>query len=252
MITMSLWGSTSSMTVPNPAAVLPDLPIWSVVTPGTAILPIAVLMVAAAVSLVVRYRRVAGIERQQFRWLTAALSFVVAAVVGGFIVGTLIPAAGESGVVWLGAVVAFPCVPIAIGIAVLRYRLYEIDRIISRAIGYLIVTSVLVAAFAMLVLGLTSVLEPLTGGNTLAVAGSTLVVAALFQPLRARVQRAVDRRFDRSRYDGERLLAALGERLRDEVDLAAIRGEVLATVDAAVRPSGSGLWLRRPDAGGGA
>ena len=232
------------MTVPNPAALLPNLPIWGVVTPDTVILPIAVLMVAAAISVVVRHRRAAGIERQQLRWFSAALAFVVLAVVGGYIVGTLIPEIGDQGPQWL--------VPIAIGIAVLRYRLYDIDRIISRAIGYLVVTSVLVAAFALLVLGLTSVLEPLTGGNTLAVAGSTLVVAALFQPLRARVQRGVDRRFDRSRYDGERLLAALGERLRDEVDLAAIRGEVLATVDAAVRPSGPGLWLRRPDAGAGA
>ena len=88
---------------PNPAAVLPGLPIWSVVTPGTVILPIAVLMVAAAVSVVVRHRRATGIERQQLRWFSAALAFVVLAVVGGYIVGTLIPAAGESGVVWLGA-----------------------------------------------------------------------------------------------------------------------------------------------------
>ena len=95
-------------------------------------------------------------------------------------------------------------------------------------------------------LGSSAVLEPLTGGNTLAVAGSTLVVALLFNPLRTRVQGAVDRRFDRSRYDGERTLAAFGERLRDEVDLPTIRADVLATVETSVRPSRVGLWLKSP------
>ncbi len=143
-----------------------------------------------------------------------------------------------------------PLLPVAIGIAVLRYRLYEIDRLISRTIGWAIVTALLVGAFALLVLGSSAVLEPLTGGNTLAVAGSTLVVAALFTPLRARVQRAVDRRFDRARYDGERLVGAFGERLRDEVDLEVIRADVLGTVDQAVRPTTVGLWLReRPEGG---
>jgi hypothetical protein len=136
--------------------------------------------------------------------------------------------------------------PVAIGIAVLRYRLYEIDRIISRTIGWALVTGLLVGAFALLVVGSSALLEPLTGGNTLAVAGSTLVVALLFAPLRARVQRTVDRRFDRSRYDGEQTLAAFGERLRAEVDLTTIRTDVLATVETSVRPTRVGLWLRRP------
>jgi hypothetical protein len=112
------------------------------------------------------------------------------------------------------------------------------------------VTGLLGAAFVVLVLGLTSVLGRVTGGDTLAVASSTLVVAALFSPARSRVQGAVDRRFDRSRYDGERLVAAFGERLRDEVDLATITTEVLTTVDAAVRPSPVGLWLRERQGGG--
>jgi hypothetical protein len=153
-------------------------------------------------------------------------------------------------VFWNLGIISFALVPIAIGIAVLRYRLYEIDRLISRTIGWAIVTGVLVGTFAVLVLGLQAVVQPLTGGNTLAIAGSTLVVAALFDPLRRRVQGAVDRRFDRGRYDGERLLDAFGERLRDEVDLGTIRSDVLATVDAAVRPSAAGLWLRqRPEDG---
>ncbi len=201
-------------------------------------------MVAAAVSLVVRYRRAAGIERQQYRWLTAALAFVVAAVVGGYIVGLLLPAAGESGVVWLGAVVAFPLVPIAIGIAVLRYRLYEIDRIISRTIGWAIVTGVLAGAFALLVLGLTAVLQPFTGGNTLAVAGSTLIVATLFAPVRGRVQRAVDRRFNRARYDAERTVAGFATRLRDDVSLERLEGNIRDVVSLTLAPTSVGLWMR--------
>ena len=119
--------------------------------------------------------------------------------------------------------------------------------LISRTIGWAIVTGLLVTAFVVLILGLSSILEPLTGGSTLAVTGSTLVTAALFAPLRNRVQGAVDRRFDRSRYDGERLLAAFGERRRNQVDLGMISDDVLATVDRAVRPSQSGLWLRNPE-----
>ena len=110
--------------------------------------------------------------------------------------------------------------PVAIGIAVLRYRLYEIDRIISRTLAWAMVTGLLLAAFVVLVIGLTALLQPVTGGNTFAVAGSTLVVFVLFQPLRTRIQGAVDRRFDRYGYDAERTAAAFATRLRDDVDLA--------------------------------
>jgi hypothetical protein len=127
---------------------------------------------------------------------------------------------------------------------VLRYRLYDIDRLISRTIGWAILTATLVGAFVVLVLGLQAVLAPLTGGTTVAVAASTLVVVALFAPIRSRVQAAVDRRFDRSRYNGELLLAAFGERLRDEVDLVTIARDLRATVDVSVRPAQTGLWLR--------
>jgi hypothetical protein len=197
----------------------------------------------AALSLFGRWRRAGVVERAQLKWVAAAAALVATAMV------TYGAGAGPneySDVGDLAVGVTLTLFPIAIGIAVLRYRLYEIDRIISRTIGWAVVTGVLVGAFALLVLGLTRVLEPLTGGNTLAVAGSTLIVAALFQPLRRRVQQAVDQRFDRSRYDGERLLAAFGERLRDEVDLQTIDHEARTTVDAAVRPVSVGLWLRRP------
>ncbi len=134
--------------------------------------------------------------------------------------------------------------PIAIEIAILRYRLYEIDRIISRTIGWALVTGILVAVFVAVVLTLQALLAGFTQGETLAVAASTLAAFALFQPLRRRIQVAVDRRFDRARYDGEQLVGAFGDRLRDEVELDAIRAEIPATIDLAVRPRQVGLWLR--------
>ena len=203
-------------------------------------------MVAAAISLLVRFRRATGVERQQLRWLTAALAFVVTAVVSGFVLGSIMPAAdGRSG----GRVArrdrGISPVPIAIGIAVLRYRLYEIDRIVSRTIGWVVVTAILAAVFGVVVVGLQVVLEPVTESNTLAVAASTLVAAALFQPLRGRVQRAVDRRFNRARVDAQRAIDAFGAHLRDDVDLIALHGRLLAATDATVQPNGAGLWIRR-------
>jgi hypothetical protein len=243
-INVNLWASSSGVVLPNPAAVMPDLPIWSVVTPDTSILPIAVLMVASVVSLFIRFRRAAGVERQQLRWITAALAFVVVAVVGGYVIGLLVPAAAETGVIWLGAVVAFPCVAIAIGIAVLRYRLYEIDRIVSRTIGWAVTTGVIAAVLAGLIVGLQTLLQPLTGESTVAVAASTLVAFALFQPVHRRVQRAVDRRFNRSRESARRAVESFSGHLRDEIDLDAVRGRLLATAGEAVQPRGVGLWLR--------
>ena len=224
-------------TLPNPTTV--DGPVWELLEGATTMVT-AGLIVAAVISVIVRWRRSQGAERQQMKWLVAAVVLLATSVF------TLAFQTNELG--WAFAMAALAFLPIAIGIAVLRYRLYEIDRLISRTIGWAIVTALLVGAFVLLVLGSTELLQPLTGGNTLAVAGSTLIVAALFTPLRSRVQRAVDRRFDRARYDGERLLGAFGERLRDEVDLEVIRADVLATVDAAVRPASVGLWLRERDA----
>jgi hypothetical protein len=129
-------------------------------------------------------------------------------------------------------------------VAILRYRLYEIDRLVSRTIGWAIVTGVLGVVFVCLVVTLQAVLAPFTRESTLAVAASTLVAFGLFQPLRRRVQRTVDRRFDRARYDGQRTTDAFAERLRNEVDLGTIRTSLAATANEAVRPSGSALWLR--------
>jgi hypothetical protein len=245
-ISVNVWGAPTSIPVRNPAALLPDLGIWQIITPDDVIVPVIVLLIASTVSVVARFRRATGVERQQLRWFTAALAFVVLAVVAGFVIASLVPGAMESGVAWLGAIVAFPCVAIAVGIAVLRYRLYEIDRIVSRTIGWAIVTGVLVSVFAAGVVLLQAVLAPFTQENTIAVAASTLIAFALFQPLRRRVQHAVDRRFDRARYDGEQTVQAFSGRLRHETDLARAATALLATASDSVHPTTAGVWLRGP------
>ena len=204
--------------------------------------PVAFIGAFAAVAT--RYRRGSRVERQQIKWLLAtalvgAIAFPAAFVseIAGFpdAVGNVAIVVGFLGLVAL---------PVAIAFAILRYRLYDIDRIISRTIGWAIVTALLVTVFAGAVVLLQATLAPFTQENTLAVAASTLVAFALFQPLRRRVQRAVDRRFDRARYDGERMVEAFAERLRDHVDLPTLRASLLTTTDSAVRPREAGLWLR--------
>jgi hypothetical protein len=137
--------------------------------------------------------------------------------------------------------------PASAGIAILRYRLYDIDRLVSRTLAYALVTGGLVAVYLAVNLVLTTVLSSLASGNSVAVAASTLVVAALFTPVRRRVQHVVDRRFDRAKYDGERTSAAFSARLRDEVDISAVTTDLDATVRAAIAPASVGVWLRAGD-----
>ena len=148
-----------------------------------------------------------------------------------------------NGPAYILAVMTYSSVPAAIAVAVLRYRLYEIDRIISRTVSWAFVTGILVVTFVALVVGLQAALDGITQGQTLAVAASTLVAFALFQPVRRRVQRAVDRRFDRARYDAEHTAAMFAERLRDEIDLETLTAELRATAAAAVRPREATVWL---------
>ena len=141
------------------------------------------------------------------------------------------------------AVVGFAAVPLSIGVAVLKYGLFDIDRIISRTLAYAIVTGLLVGVYAGLVLLATRVLSFRT---PVAVAASTLAAAALFNPLRRRVQRAVDRRFNRARYDADRTVAAFAERLKDAVDLDSVRDDLAGTVSCALEPAHVSVWVTTP------
>jgi hypothetical protein len=147
---------------------------------------------------------------------------------------------------WFVAIGSLAVLPVAIGVAILRYwqRLYEIDRLVNRTISWAVVTALIVGLFAGFILAFQAMLVPLTRSNELSVAGSTLVAFGLFQPIRRRVQRLVDRRFNRTRCDAERMVAAFAGRLRDEVDLEQLRAEILSTVSAAVEPRSVSLWLR--------
>jgi hypothetical protein len=194
-------------------------------------------LVVGAGSLVARFRRARGVERQQLRWLAlaAALTGVGAAVVG---VGI---AMGATAVPLFAAGVCLVLLPLATGAAILRYRLYDLDRIISRTLAYGLLTVVLGGSYAVVVLGLG---ELIGRDSSLVVAAATLAVAAAFQPGRRRVQAAVDRRFNRRRYDAAQTIAAFGDRLRQQVDLDTLTAELLAVVDQTIQPTNVSLWLR--------
>jgi hypothetical protein len=187
----------------------------------------------ALVSLVLRLRRAAGEERQQVKWFV----YTVVVVVVVFVVTTLM----------LGGGVLFPLfglIPVSVAVAVFKYRLYDIDRLINRTLVYGLLTALLAGVYAGLVFVLGRLLDPVVGESSLAVAGSTLGVAALFGPARRRVQRLVDRRFDRRRYDAARTVEYFSARLRDQVDLDTLSGELLAVVGHTMQPTSASLWLR--------
>jgi hypothetical protein len=152
-------------------------------------------------------------------------------------------AMGATAVPLFAAGVCLALLPLATGAAILRYRLYDLDRIISRTVAYGLLTALLGLGYAVVVLGLGRLLPE---GSSLVVAAATLAVAAVFQPLRRRIQQAVDRRFNRRRHDAGRIIEAFGARLRDQVDLDTLTAEVLAVVDQTMAPTRASLWLRPP------
>jgi hypothetical protein len=199
----------------------------------------ALAVVVAAGSLVVRFRRAQGVERQQLRWVALGAALMVLAVPV-----VLAPVAlGIPIVVDWVAVVWLVVLPVAVGAAVLRYRLYDLDRIISRTLAYGLLTLLLGGGYALVVLGLGQLLKR---DSPLVVAAATLAVAAVFQPARRRVQAVVDRRFNRRRHDAARLIEGFGARLRDQVDLDALTADLLAVVDQTMQPTQTSLWLRPP------
>ena len=189
-----------------------------------------------AARLVLSWRGASGDRRQQLKWLLAG-SAVAAA---GFVVSNTVPAL-DPGAVAVGVGVVLP---VCLGVAILKYRLYDIDRIISRTLAYAIVTGLLIGLYAGLVLLATGVFQ---FHSTVAVAAATLAAAALFSPLRRRVQQVVDRRFNRARYDADQMVAAFPARLKDAVDLDSVRDDLAGVVNQALEPAHMSVWLRHRD-----
>jgi hypothetical protein len=197
------------------------------------------VVVVSAGSLVVRFRRARGVERLQLRWVASAAALAVLAAVVALGGVTL----GATAVVTWTLSTCLATLPVAIGAAILRYRLYDLDRIISRTLAYGLLTLLLGGGYAVVVLGLGQLLGR---DSSLVVAAATLAVAALFQPARRRVQQAVDRRFNRRRHDAAKIIEGFAVRLRDQVDLDALHTELLAVVDQTMQPTQASLWLRSP------
>jgi MFS family permease len=236
-------------TLQNPFGFLAseDATVFELVNVGSA----AVAFPIAFAAPIIRFRRSTGMEREQLKWL----GFVGLATIGTLtmmLFGTVTSDSDTSTPVadlgWILFLVGVALIPVAIGIAILRYRLYDIDRLVSRTIAYGLVTGGLVAVYLAVNLALSSVFSAVVDGNAIVVAASTLAAAALFTPLRRRVQRAVDRRFDRAHYDAESTTIAFSTRLRNEVDLSTVAADLETTVRDAIAPTTLSLWLRPEDA----
>jgi hypothetical protein len=220
---------------------------------GVALVLLLLVPVAIAISvtsLVVRFRRSRGVEREQLKWLTTAAAVVAGLYLFGMVASVATGAIwGDTEPAWLEFVdtvsgFSFILLPVSTGIAILRYRLYDIDRIISRTLGYATVTAILGSLFVAIVVGLQALALPFTGGSELAIALSTLTVAALSGPVRRRVQNAVDRRFDRARYDSARIAEDFGARVRNRLDLDELSTDLVTTADHALRPATASVWMR--------
>jgi hypothetical protein len=228
-------------TTPNPLA-LGDASRLS----GFSFAPAVASAALAVVSLVLRFRRGSALEQRQLRLLA------VASVLVGFAMATmpltspdLMSGGRLSSLTAVANAVAFAAIPISIGIAIVRDRLYDIDRIVNRTLVYALVSAVLAGVYGVAVVGLSALLDVLApgAGNTLATAGSTLLVAALFRPVRSRAQATIDRRFDRERYEAARIIETFAGQVRAEVELDAIVGDLRLAATRTVRPSTTGCWI---------
>jgi hypothetical protein len=196
----------------------------------------AASLVASVACVVLRFRSSRGVERQRLRWVAAG----AAAAVAGLLAGALTP---QGSVVSSSLYSMVLCIPLGVAVAVLRYRLWDLDRLVSRTVTYALVTALLVLPYLLVV----PAASRLAGGaGNLAVAAATLAAVAAFAPLRRRVQDLVDRRFNRRRYDAARTVEAFAVRLREQVDLDALSAELLGLVERTVQPTQASLWLRPP------
>jgi hypothetical protein len=213
------------------------LRVWLPVARGVTFVVAGLALPIGAASLVVRFGRARGVERQQLRWLAVGAAPVAVAVLA---IAALVLAGNEVSFSWFVGV-CLAVLPLAIGAAIQRYRLYDLDRIISRTLAYGLLTVLLGGGYAGVVLGLGQLLGQ---DSPLVVAAATLAVAAAFQPVRRRVQELVDRRFNRRRYDAARTIQAFSARLRQQVNLEALAAELLGVVEQTMQPASVSLWLR--------
>jgi hypothetical protein len=236
------WAAAVGLGVMVAGLALPNAWKPAEVAAGVGGLVLVLSAIASIASLVFRFRRAPQMERNQLKWLTYAAALVGVAVVAGVLAEATVGTSDEFSNTLISASIA--TLPVCIGIAILRHRLYDIDVVINRTLVYGALTATLAAAYLAIVLLLQLALNPLTEDSGLAIAGSTLAVAALVQPLRARIQRLVDRRFYRRRYDAARTLESFGVRLRDELELDSLSRELREVVTDTMQPAHVSLWLR--------
>ncbi len=244
-IALAIFSGTVAL-LPGPLPGLPSVPnplspfsgqvtIGEVLLPLFTVLFVAVILCVAA--LVRRFRRSRGVERLQMKWIAYASGLYAVAV---FLDSNFVYKPFE-----IIDLLVINAIPVAAGVAIFRYRLYDIDLLINRTLVYALTTAAIGAAFFGGIILLQSLLRPMTGGSEIAVAVSTLASFALFQPFRRRIQSSVDRRFYRARYDAGRMLDTFSGQLANEVDLDALRGDLLTIVSDAMQPVHASLWLRR-------
>jgi hypothetical protein len=213
---------------------------WAFAFFQAALIALVVVVLLSVISLVLRYRRSPGAERLQLKWVLWAAGIVVLS-------GLWETFLGSSGFSAALSALAFAALPASIAVAILRYRLYEIDRLINRTLGYGVLTAFLATAYLGIVVALQNLI-PGGGDSDLTIAGSTLAVAALFRPLRARIQGFIDRRFYRGKFDTQRTLESFSSRLREDVDLDHLSADLLGVVRDTMQPAHASLWLKEKSA----
>jgi hypothetical protein len=227
---------------------LPDVPPgMSKARLGLAVLVWSAFWGAGIYAQAYRYRYVSGaVQRQQTKWVALCFGLLLVVLLLGFVIPSLVVDTANAWFAWalLATVPLIVLFPVSVAIAILRHHLYDIDRLLTRTLTYGLLTVVLGAVYAAAVVILGQALNPRGGDSSLAVAASTLLVAALFRPARRRIQDTVDRRFNRRRYDAARTIEAFSARLREEIDLDTLSAELLGVVDQTMQPMEASLWLR--------
>ena len=227
-------GDVQDFPATNPVGIEALSLLYSLYSSGFAWFGFMLSIPASVACAVVRFRKARGDERQQLKWFAASALLLIAFLLG---LDSASPLA-------LAAALASLGLPVATGIAIFKYRLYDLDLIIRRTLVYGVLSALLAGLYFGIVIALQQVFSPIAGGSDLAIAGSTLAVAALFRPVRGRIQALVDRRFFRRRYDVQRTLEAFSARLRDEIDLEALAAELRAVVQETMQPAHVSVWLR--------